>query len=178
MIDNGIQRRLNMLTIFARYYSERVFGIHYPERANQIFAFLTPYEKQALYRLARSLPPHAQLVEIGSYLGGSSCCLAAGIAGKDSILHCVDTFMSDHITGEDRQDTYTQFKENIAPYQQAIQVHRGLSSDVFTEFIQPLDLLFIDGDHSWEGVTTDLRLYLPLLKNDGILIMHDRRILQ
>ena len=147
--------------------------MHYPERADTIFAFLTPYEKQTLYRLARSLPARAQLVEIGSYLGGSSCCLAAGIIGKGSLLHCIDTFMSDHITGEERRDTYPQFAENTAPYKEVIQVHRGLSSAVAHEFTEPLDLLFVDGDHSWEGVTTDLNLYLPLLKDHAIVVMHN-----
>ena len=172
-ITHSLQRRLNMLGIFARYYADHLVGQGYPKSVDKIFAFLTIHEKQTLYRLARALPPNAQLVEIGSYLGGSSCCLAAGIMGKQSELHCIDTFMADNVNSEDRHDTFTQFTANTQPYAEAIRVHRGFSYDVVGEIAGPIDLLFVDGDHSWEGVTQDLKLYIPLMKTDGILILHD-----
>jgi predicted O-methyltransferase YrrM len=37
----------------------------------------------------------------------------------------------------------------------------------------PCNMLFIDGDHSYEAVVTDLRLWLPSLQPGGILAMHD-----
>jgi len=123
--------------------------------------------------LAKSLPLGAQLVEIGSYQGGSSCCLAAGILAKEATLHCVDTFMTDNVNAEGRHDTYPQFEANTRSYAQVIQAHRGFSYDLASSFTQPLDLLFVDGDHSWEGVTTDLKLYIPLMKENAILVMHD-----
>jgi predicted O-methyltransferase YrrM/SAM-dependent methyltransferase len=36
-----------------------------------------------------------------------------------------------------------------------------------------LDLLFIDGDHSLAGVTTDFELYSKLVRHRGIIAMHD-----
>ena len=36
-----------------------------------------------------------------------------------------------------------------------------------------LDLLFIDGDHSYEGVKRDFELYSPLVRKGGIVIFHD-----
>ena len=38
---------------------------------------------------------------------------------------------------------------------------------------QKLDFLFIDGDHSYEGVKTDFELYSPLVKKGGIISFHD-----
>lgn len=35
------------------------------------------------------------------------------------------------------------------------------------------DILFIDGDHTYEGVTNDLKNYAPLVKDGGVIIMHD-----
>jgi len=35
------------------------------------------------------------------------------------------------------------------------------------------DLIFIDGDHSYEGVKKDFEMYVPLLKDGGLLLMHD-----
>jgi len=36
-----------------------------------------------------------------------------------------------------------------------------------------LDLLFIDGDHTYEGVKKDWEMYSPLVKNEGLVIFHD-----
>ena len=36
-----------------------------------------------------------------------------------------------------------------------------------------IDLLFIDGDHSYEGVKLDFELYSKILSPDGIIILHD-----
>lgn len=38
---------------------------------------------------------------------------------------------------------------------------------------QPLDYLFIDGDHSYEGVKRDFELYSALVRPDGIVAFHD-----
>ena len=36
-----------------------------------------------------------------------------------------------------------------------------------------IDLLFIDGDHSYEGVKKDFELYSKILNDNGIIIIHD-----
>lgn len=38
---------------------------------------------------------------------------------------------------------------------------------------QPLDFLFIDGDHSYAGVKRDFELYAPLVRPGGIIAFHD-----
>ena len=39
--------------------------------------------------------------------------------------------------------------------------------------IPEIDLLFIDGDHSYAACSADLRNYLPKLKPNGLLLFHD-----
>ncbi len=36
-----------------------------------------------------------------------------------------------------------------------------------------IDLLFIDGDHTYEGVKADFETYFPLVENGGIVAFHD-----
>jgi len=36
-----------------------------------------------------------------------------------------------------------------------------------------LDFLFIDGDHSYEGVKKDFEMYSPLVRKEGIIAFHD-----
>ncbi len=57
---------------------------------------------------------------------------------------------------------------------------RGSSRDdrVFAQIVrrvgeEPVDLLFIDGDHSYEGVAADYRLYHPLVRPGGLIVFHD-----
>jgi len=38
---------------------------------------------------------------------------------------------------------------------------------------EPLDFLFIDGDHSLAGVTQDFETFAPLLRSGGIIAFHD-----
>ena len=38
---------------------------------------------------------------------------------------------------------------------------------------QPLDYLFIDGDHTYEGVKQDFELYAPLVGKGGVITFHD-----
>lgn len=38
---------------------------------------------------------------------------------------------------------------------------------------EPYDFLFIDGDHSFEGVTKDWEMYRPLVHKGGIVVFHD-----
>jgi len=38
---------------------------------------------------------------------------------------------------------------------------------------EPIDMLFIDGDHTYEGVKADYELYSPLVRPGGIIGFHD-----
>jgi predicted O-methyltransferase YrrM len=38
---------------------------------------------------------------------------------------------------------------------------------------KPIDLLFIDGDHTYLGVLKDLASWIPYVKSGGTIIMHD-----
>jgi predicted O-methyltransferase YrrM len=38
---------------------------------------------------------------------------------------------------------------------------------------RPIDVLFIDGDHSYYGATEDYRLYSPLVRDSGVVAFHD-----
>lgn len=38
---------------------------------------------------------------------------------------------------------------------------------------RPIDFVFIDGDHRYEGVKKDFELYAPLVRNGGIIAFHD-----
>jgi len=49
---------------------------------------------------------------------------------------------------------------------------KGFKQD-FTEHMEEIDLAFIDGDHSYNGLKNDFDLVYPKLTKDGIIIFHD-----
>lgn len=141
-----------------------------------ISTHLTDNEQNKLYELAISLPSHSHIVEIGSYLGASTCCIANGLKNKNSKFYCIDTWENDAMS-EGKKDTYEEFIHNIKNFKEMICPIRGYSSDVVNTIKSlvhsKIDLLFIDGDHSYEGVKKDWDLYSPMLKSGSIVIFHD-----
>jgi hypothetical protein len=63
--------------------------------------------------------------------------------------------------------------QNTAAFRESICIHRGESSTMAGEVPPRLDLLLLDGDHSYAGVKSDLALYVPKLNNGGFLLLHD-----
>lgn len=57
-----------------------------------------------------------------------------------------------------------------------IKIIKGLSWDVAHLLPNFLDLIFIDGDHSFEGVKRDFEIYSEKLNKNGIIAFHDARI--
>lgn len=133
---------------------------------------LTEPEKLLLYRLSRKVPRQATIVEIGSYLGASTCFLAAGAHKKGGTVYAVDTWTNIGVSEEPR-DTYDEFLRNIAPLNDTITPLRGLSVEVAKEFREPINLLFVDGAHSYDAVAADLRAWLPKLRDGGFVVLHD-----
>lgn len=50
---------------------------------------------------------------------------------------------------------------------------RGRSQDIDPQPYAPIDLLFIDGDHAYNSVSDDIRVWTPIVKSGGLIIFHD-----
>lgn len=137
-----------------------------------IFTHMTRFERLLLYKLALSLKENSIIVEIGSYIGASSSFLASAAKQKKHTVHCIDTWKNEGMSEGDR-DTFNEFCKNIEPLKDYIHILRGSSVDIAKTFNEKIDLLFIDGDHSYEAVKADVEYWLPKIKNHGIVIFHD-----
>lgn len=140
---------------------------------NSIFTHLTAQEKIALLRLAK-MKEGSVFVEIGSYVGASSCFIAAGAlkGRRGRLLYCVDTWKNDAMT-EGHKDTYDSFIENTKKYKDIIVPLKGTSAEVSPRFDGKIDFLFIDGDHTYEGVKLDVESWFPKLKPGALVVFHD-----
>jgi len=131
------------------------------------------------------LPMNSKYVETGSYLGCSG--VLAGLSSKyGSTVYCHDIWFEniDDITATGTRpptgvdDYFYTFYENVLnnKLQNIVIPIRGDSA--YTLNIhrdESIDLAFIDGDHTFDGVLKDLNAILPKMKKDGIILCHDCR---
>lgn len=69
---------------------------------------------------------------------------------------------------------FKEAMERTDPYAKRCDVYKMLSEDAAEEIENnSLDFVFIDGDHSYEGVKTDIIAWLPKVKVGGWISGHD-----
>lgn len=70
-------------------------------------------------------------------------------------------------------DLLTLVDATVSIYQPEIEIDAGGAFTTKTANDFGVDFLFIDGDHTFEGVKSDFEAYSPLVKPGGIIAFHD-----
>lgn len=163
-----------LMTLMEKFKEQRL-KVLFPalKHAFQVTSHLTREEMCRLYQLADD---RKNVLEIGSYVGASACCFGAALKknGAGNLI-CVDTWNNDSMT-EGNRDTWQEFLNNTASFKMHIVPVRGFSTNVVDEVakhIKSIDLLFIDGDHSYEGVRADWDAYKEFLWTGSVVVLHD-----
>ena len=136
---------------------------------------LTQNEVEYLYRLGQLNPGKGVIVEIGSWKGKSTICLARGsMAVGGEKVYAIDPHRPLAEEGY-VEDTEAEFLTNIT--QAGVETHVVpmvlTSKEAVTGWNQPVRLLWIDGDHRYEYVKQDFLLWEPHVIEGGIIAMHD-----
>jgi predicted O-methyltransferase YrrM len=150
---------------------------------NGVKGYLIVGDVKYLWDLAQSLPANGNYLEIGSWMGLSSIIIANSLLAKlnfGSRIYCVDTWQGSEehqemkVIQEDK--LFETFLANIqeAGVSGLITPVRGKSVDASRKFSEAsLDILFVDGDHSFEGCYADLVAWSPKVKPGGRILGHD-----
>jgi predicted O-methyltransferase YrrM len=152
-----------------------------------IDGWLTVDEAVTLFELARSLPDRQPTaVEIGCWQGKSSICIARGLLGKqEPRLCCIDPFDASGDAASaplyaDRAAAATsklrdKFERNLreAGVRDIVDVRQGTSEELAAKWSEPIDLLFVDGDHEDEAVRRDFDQWAHRVRPGGFLCLHD-----
>lgn len=117
------------------------------------------------------------ILEIGT-AGGGSLFMLSQVCSSDAVIISIDLPYGKFGGGypEERIPIYKalarskQKIELIREDSHSIETFRKVSQIIDN---QKLDLIFIDGDHSYEGVKGDFELYSKLLDKNGIIAFHD-----
>lgn len=134
------------------------------------------WEIESFAELVQDLKPKAVL-EIGTNKGGTLF-LFARLADPDAVVISVD--LPGGLYGGGYPDWKTPVYKSFPQPKQSIHLIRADSHAKETlERVKAIlggrkvDLLFIDADHSYEGVKRDFELYSPLVAPGGVIAFHD-----
>lgn len=120
------------------------------------------------------------LVELGTHWGFSYMAFCQSVQRNriDANCHAVDTWKGDEHTGEYGEEVFAAVNDHNQKH------YSGFSSLIRSTFDQALDyfpdgsidLLHIDGLHTYEAVKHDFENWLPKMSDRGIVLFHDTNV--
>jgi predicted O-methyltransferase YrrM len=137
------------------------------QRIGRIQGWLGDAEAKALYDAARACTGPGVILEIGSWRGKSTICLASGSkAGAQIPVYSVDLH---------RDKRFERFLANLerAGVRDLVRPIRASSQDDAVQIEEPIELLFVDGAHDDTGVQADFDRWVPQVVEGGLVFFHD-----
>jgi predicted O-methyltransferase YrrM len=131
--------------------------------------------REMLAVLSRLAQGCKTIVEIGVWRGRSTIAMARVTPGR---VYAVDHWRGDGGVGEvhDPLEVYSEFLGNVRRFDVQDRVvplfMRSVEAAILPHW-PPIDLLYLDADHSYSSVLADLRAWLPHLAADGIICGDD-----
>lgn len=124
-------------------------------------------EQDLLLRLAKDVPKKGLIIEIGGEFGQSASLFAMG-ADRTVKIITVDQFPGDLLSIHQENLKEAGFEGRT---EQIVMDSRKMKDQTWGH--GQVNLLFIDGDHSYEGVKDDIEGWIPHVKTGGIVAFHD-----
>lgn len=122
----------------------------------------------------------ATLVELGTHRGASyfAFCQAVERLGVNTRCYAVDNWKGDIHAGHYDESIFKQVSEhNAAHFSAFSRLVRSDFNDALAHFSDnSIDLLHIDGLHTYEAVKEDFENWLPKLSENAIVIFHDTNV--
>lgn len=132
--------------------------------------------------LAELAQGRTRVVEVGVYEGSSAVVLCR-VLGPEAELHLIDPF-GHHATALPPGWGATERASKAVVARAArrspgggprVTWHVALSEDVARGWTAPVDLVFVDGDHSEDACALDWELWSRHVVEGGVVVFHDAR---
>ncbi|HVF30693.1 MAG TPA: class I SAM-dependent methyltransferase, partial [Pyrinomonadaceae bacterium] len=116
-------------------------------------------------------------VELGVDRGTSYCtfCQAVKTLGTGTKTFGVDTWQGDEHAGKRSEEVYSKLREHHdLRYSSFSKLVRSTFDEALPTFADgSVDLLHIDGFHTYDAVRHDFETWLPKMSDRGIVLFHD-----
>ena len=145
----------------SRVANKRRFNLPETSALPRDYVRLDPWEAEYLFVLAAR--SRKGIVETGRFHGGSTFLIA--YANRAAKIHSIDI-------APQNDDLLRQYF-SAHGVGQNVNLIVGDSQNAKYPEIGAYDLLFIDGDHSYQGCTSDLENWYPQLSTGGHIVLHD-----
>jgi len=139
-----------------------IFGREVPETQT------SAKEQEAIFNYAREA---GAACEIGVFEGFNTALIAQSI-GAESTLWGVDPFFKGRL-GISYGKVITTMHLRRKSVMSKVRLVSMLSFDAYDVVPSELDFIFIDGDHSYEGIKKDWDIYSGKVKVGGVIALHD-----
>lgn len=107
------------------------------------------------------------ILEVGYHLGFSACCMCAGAELSEQPAKMLSVDIQECDQGKIVQsfgfNNHTFLQGNSYLVRSKVQAILG----------PKIDFLFLDGDHTYEGLKGDWNTYSPMLSDKGLAVFHD-----
>jgi predicted O-methyltransferase YrrM len=129
-------------------------------------------EAALLYRLARNAPTGAALAEIGRFKGGSTLLIASALPdGAELWSYDLHVAIRADLSGPQLD---SELRTALDRYGLTDRVHLVVGdSRTVDPPPRPAHLVFVDGDHTYEGARADYARWSELVAPGGHLLFHD-----
>jgi hypothetical protein len=147
--------------------------------SRKVHGFLAENELRFLGTLAACTPADGAIVEIGSFKGKSTVMLATVSAHYNSgPVVAIDPHQGFAYLGPNVPQEPPTFDTFLASIKSAgidhnVEVQRTFSRHAANNWNRSIRVLWIDGDHSYQGCKEDFDLFSPYLADGAVIAFHD-----
>lgn len=142
-----------------------------PKELLESFKYLFPTELDFLVELTLMLPSNPRIVNIGAGAGTSTSAFLH--TRKDSIVYSIDLQFAASPFGSLEGETVALKEMGLHDVARYIPI-TGMSHNIARQWTwDNVDMVFIDDGHLYDECRGDIELWLPHLKDGGIIAVHD-----
>lgn len=140
-----------------------------------LFIFNLRIRRPMIKHISKNLNNNLIGIEIGTYNGENAKNMLLHLPIKH--LYLIDPYLQyqeyKHISMDKIPSSFNVAQKNLSKFSNKITFIKKMSNNAINDIPKEIDFCYIDGNHTYEYVKKDIKLYYPKIKKGGIIGGHD-----